>query len=326
MSTGCLDEGSTSVLIKRYFGIKLSMQIQTVGILSPGDMGQAIASVLNQHGLKTIAALNNRSDVYDGLRLRTRQLAAAANVVDVGSLKQLVIESDVVLSVLVPAAATEAAEQVAEVIASVGKNILYVDANAISPQKVKNIAQIIELKGGRFVDASIIGPPPRVPNRTRIYASGKHALQLQQLRDYGLDIRAIGDEIGQASGLKMCYAALTKGLTAIGTELLIAAHRLGLDTQLWDEVSSSQPELAKILTRSLPSMTPKAHRWIGEMEEIADTFAALDLTDRIFQGAADVYRLVKETSLGRETPEESNRDRPLPDIITTLSQESLNSH
>ncbi|MDZ8187034.1 MAG: DUF1932 domain-containing protein [Nostoc sp. ChiSLP02] len=302
------------------------MQIQTVGILSPGDMGQAIASVLNQHGLKTIAALNNRSDVYDGLRLRTRQLAAAANVVDVGSLKQLVIESDVVLSVLVPAAATEAAEQVAEVIASVGKNILYVDANAISPQKVKNIAQIIELKGGRFVDASIIGPPPRVPNRTRIYASGKHALQLQQLRDYGLDIRAIGDEIGQASGLKMCYAALTKGLTAIGTELLIAAHRLGLDTQLWDEVSSSQPELAKILTRSLPSMTPKAHRWIGEMEEIADTFAALDLTDRIFQGAADVYRLVKETSLGRETPEESNRDRPLPDIITTLSQESLNSH
>ncbi|AUB43813.1 Putative aminopeptidase FrvX (plasmid) [Nostoc flagelliforme CCNUN1] len=90
------------------------MQIQTVGILSPGNMGQAMsddkpllyerlrqrvyASVLNQHGLKTIAALNDISDVYDGLRLRTRQFAAAANVVDVGSLKQLVIESDVVLS------------------------------------------------------------------------------------------------------------------------------------------------------------------------------------------------------------------------------------
>ncbi|OUL26951.1 6-phosphogluconate dehydrogenase [Nostoc sp. T09] len=294
------------------------MQIQTVGILSPGDMGQAIASVLNQNGLKTIAALDDRSD-------RTRQLAAAAYIQDVGSLKQLVIESDVVLSVLVPAAATEAAEQVAEAIASVDKSILYVDANAISPQKVRTIAQIIESKGGEFVDASIIGPPPRVPNRTRIYASGKQAVELQQLRDYGLDIRVIGDEIGQASGLKMCYAALTKGLTAIGTELLIAAHRLDLDQQLWDEVSSSQAELAKILTRSLPSMPPKAHRWIGEMEEIADTFQALDLSDRIFQGAADVYRLVKETSLGRETPEESDRSRPLPDIITTLSQESLKS-
>ncbi|WP_096589738.1 DUF1932 domain-containing protein [Calothrix sp. NIES-2098] len=294
------------------------MQIQTVGILSPGDMGQAIASVLNQNGLKTIAALEERSD-------RTRQLAAAAYIQDVGSVKQLVIESDVVLSVLVPAAATEAAEQVAEAIASIGKSILYVDANAISPQKVRTIGQIIESKGGEFVDASIIGPPPRVPNRTRIYASGRKAVELQQLRDYGLDIRVIGDEIGQASGLKMSYAALTKGLTAIGTELLIAAHRLGLDRQLWDEVSTSQPELAKILTRSLPSMTPKAHRWIGEMEEIADTFAALDLTDRIFQGAADVYRLVKETSLGKETPEQNKRDRPLSEIITALSQESLNS-
>ncbi|MBR8840839.1 MAG: NAD(P)-dependent oxidoreductase [Stigonema ocellatum SAG 48.90 = DSM 106950] len=294
------------------------MQIQTIGILSPGDMGQAIAAVLNQHGLKTIAALDQRSD-------RTRQLAKAANIQDVGSLKQLVIESDILLSVLVPAAATEAAAQVAEVISSVGKSILYVDANAISAQKVKSIAQLIESTGGRFVDASIIGPPPRVPNRTRIYVSGKQAVELQQLRDYGLDIRLIDDKIGSASGLKMCYAALTKGLTAIGTELLIAAHRLGLDEQLWDEVSSSQPELAKILTRSLPSMTPKAHRWIGEMEEIAQTFEALELTERIFQGAADVYRLVQETSLGKETPEETDHSRPLTEIITILSQESASN-
>ncbi|MHC5673192.1 NAD(P)-dependent oxidoreductase [Nostoc sp.] len=294
------------------------MQIQTVGILSPGDMGQAIAAVLNQNGLKTIAALNDRSP-------RTRQLAAAGNIQDVGSLTQLVIESDVVLSVLVPAAATEAAKQVAEVINNLGKQILYVDGNAIAPQKVKRIAQVIESVGATFVDASIIGPPPRVPGRTRIYASGKQTDEFQQLRNYGLDIRVIGDEIGQASGLKMSYAALTKGLTAIGTELLIAAHRLGLDEQLWEEVSSSQPELAAILTRSIPSMTPKAHRWIGEMEEIAETFQELGLTERIFYGAADVYRLVKDTSLGKETPEERDRDRPLREIINALSDETASN-
>ncbi len=290
------------------------MQIQTIGILSPGDMGQAIAAVLNQHGLKTIAALNERSE-------RTRQLAAQVNIQDVGSLKQLVIESDVVLSILVPAAAIEAAKQVAEAISNVGKNTLYVDCNAISPQKARNIAQLIESAGGQFIDASIIGPPPRVPNRTRIYASGTQAVELKQLRDYGLDIRVIGDEIGHASGLKISYAALTKGLTAIGTQLLIAAHRLGLDEQLWDELSSSQPELVNILTRSIPSMTPKAHRWVGEMEEIAETFDALGLSDRTFQGAADVYRLVKETSLGKETAEQSNSTRSLTEIITTLSNE-----
>jgi len=290
------------------------MQIQTIGILSPGDMGQAIAAVLNQHGLKTIAALNERSE-------RTRQLAAQVNIQDVGSLKQLVIESDVVLSILVPAAAIEAAKQVAEAISNVGKNTLYVDCNAISPQKARNIAQLIESAGGQFIDASIIGPQPRVPNRTRIYASGTQAVELKQLRDYGLDIRVIGDEIGHASGLKISYAALTKGLTAIGTQLLIAAHRFGLDEQLWDELSSSQPELVNILTRSIPSMTPKAHRWVGEMEEIAETFDALGLSDRTFQGAADVYRLVKETSLGKETAEQSNSTRSLTEIITTLSNE-----
>jgi 3-hydroxyisobutyrate dehydrogenase-like beta-hydroxyacid dehydrogenase len=219
------------------------MQIQTVGILSPGEMGQAIARVLNQHGLRTVAALDGRSD-------RTIALAKAANIQDVGSLKQLVIASDAILSILVPAAATEAAKQVATTISNVGKSVLYVDCNAIAPQKVKSIAQIISWAGGEFVDASIIGPPPRVPNRTRIYASGKQASELQQLRNYGLDVRVIGDEIGQASGLKMCYAALTKGLTAIGTQLLIAAHRLDLDEQLWDELSNSQQELANILTAS----------------------------------------------------------------------------
>ncbi|MEH2333865.1 NAD(P)-binding domain-containing protein [Nostoc sp.] len=118
------------------------MPIQTIGILSPGDMGQAIAAVLNQHGLKTIAALDNRSE-------RTRQLAAAANIQDVGSLTQLVIESDLILSVLVPAAAIEAAKQVAEVISNVGKQILYVDCNAIAPQALLMIRTSVARESDR---------------------------------------------------------------------------------------------------------------------------------------------------------------------------------
>lgn len=290
------------------------MTLQKVGILSPGDMGQAIAIVLSQHGLHTLAALDDRSD-------RTRQLAVEAKIEDVGSLKNLIIEVDLILSVLVPAAATEAAEQIAPIIRAVGKPLLYVDANAIAPDRVKRIGQIITEAGGQFVDASIIGPPPRVPDQTRIYASGTRANQLLPLRDYGLDIRVIGDEIGQASGLKMCYAALTKGLTAIGTELLIAAHHLGLDAPLEAELTNSQSGLLNYLSRWIPSMTPKAHRWIGEMEEIADTFKSLGLTEYIFQSAADIYRLVKDTSLGKETPEEGDRDRSLSQVITTLANE-----
>ncbi len=116
------------------------MAIQTVGILSPGDMGQAIAGVLTQHGLMTVAALDNRSQ-------RTRQLATEAKIEDVGSLNRLVSESDVLLSVLVPAGATEAAKQVGEAIRNVGKNLLYVDCNAISPDKVRTIEEIIQASG-----------------------------------------------------------------------------------------------------------------------------------------------------------------------------------
>lgn len=292
------------------------MLIQTVGILSPGDMGQAIASVLTQHGLRSVAALDGRSE-------RTRRLAAEARLQDLGSLKCLVAESDVLLSVLVPSAATQAAEQVAEAMRSIGKSLLYVDCNAISPQKARKIDALIQAAGGRFIDAAIIGPPPRMPGLTRIYASGAQTSALEQLRDYGLDVRVIGDESGQASGLKMCYGALTKGLMAIGTELLIAAHRLSLEEVLWDELSGSQKELLAWLTGSISSMPPKAHRWVGEMEEVAATFSALGLTGRTFEGAAELYRLVKETSLGKETPEECDRKRRLADLIATLSGEVL---
>ena len=290
------------------------MTIQSVGILSPGDMGQAIAMVLSQHGLQTLAALDNRS-------VRTQQLAAEVPMRNVGSLKNLVIEADIVLSVMLPAAATAAAEQLAAVIREVGKPLLYVDANAIAPHRVQRIGQMIEATGGQFVDAAIIGPPPRLANRTRIYASGSQANQLAILKEYGLDIRVIGEEIGQASGLKMCYAALTKGLTAIGTELLIAAHHMGLDSVLEAELTNSQSELLTHLSQAIPSMTPKAHRWVGEMAEIADTFKELGLTEQIFQGAADMYELVKETSLGKATPEERKGKHSLKQVIATLADE-----
>ncbi len=291
------------------------MSIQTIGILSPGDMGQAIAVVLLQHGLRVIAALNDRSH-------RTRSLASAAGIQDVGSLENLVLESDIILSILVPSVAVDVAHQIAAVIQQVKQPVLYVDCNAIAPDKAIVIDQLIREAGGQFVDAGIIGPPPRIPDRTRIYASGQPATTLAELRNYGLDVRVISDRVGQASGLKMCYAALTKGLTAIGTELLIAAQRLEVEEPLWNEFSLSQKELVAILTRSIPAMTPKAHRWIGEMLEIADTFASVGLTERTFQGVADIYQLVKDTSLGQETPEDRDRSRTLHQVIAALNHEN----
>jgi len=182
--------------------------------------------------------------------------------------------------------------------------VLYADCNAIAPETTKGIAQIINKAGSRFVDASIIGGPPRDFESTRIYASGDHAATLAQLRDYGLNIINMQSEIGQASAIKMCYGALTKGTTALYTEILTAAAALGVTDALVAEFTNSQGSAYTAMQRSLPGMAAKAHRWVGEMEEIAQTFDDVGLTPNIFLGAADIYRHVAGTPVGKVTPEE----------------------
>ena len=128
--------------------------------------------------------------------------------------------------------------------------------------------------GARFADVGIVGPPPRKPG-TRFYTSGPNANDFAELKNFGLDVRVIGDEPGQASGMKMCYGALTKGLLALGTELLVAARLMGLEETLRAEQHESMPEVVGWMERQLPTMPPKAYRWVGEMEEIASTFENL---------------------------------------------------
>ena len=180
------------------------------------------------------------------------------------------------------------------------------------------IGETMLAAGARFADVGIIGPPPRKPG-TRFYASGPGANELAGLSAFGLDVRVIGDGIGQASGLKMCYAALTKGLTALGTELLVAARLLGLDETLRAEQQESIPDVLGWLNGAIPSMPPKAYRWVGEMEEIAATFAELGMTPNILTGAADIYRFIAETPIGKESPESRDQNRGMDGVVAALA-------
>jgi 3-hydroxyisobutyrate dehydrogenase-like beta-hydroxyacid dehydrogenase len=199
------------------------------------------------------------------------------------------------------------------------EKVVYVDCNAVSPATARSVGKIIEKAGSRFVDAGIIGPPPKQNGTTRFYASGADAEHFAELKGYGLDVRVIGSEIGQASGLKMVYAALTKGLTALSTELLVAARQMGLYRDLLEEFRMSQAQEYGRMEKALPSMPPKARRWVGEMEEIAKTFQDLSLTPRIYQGAADVYRFIGQTPLADETPETRDKKRTLEEMVEILA-------
>lgn len=286
----------------------------TIGILSPGDMGHIVGDVLCQNGLRVITCLDGRSQ-------RTRTLAQKAGIVDVPTYRQLVTEANLLLSIMVPAQAMNAAASVAEALQQTDTTLTYADCNAIAPQTVRKLGEIITSAGGTFVDASIIGPPPRREGSTRFYVSGPNLDMFTELNDYGLDVRTLDDEIGLASAIKMCYASLTKGLTALCTELLTAAEVLGVSDALSAEFQLSQAALYERMERGLPGMPPKARRWIGEMEEIAATFAHVGLTPNILTGAADMYRFVGETHLANLSPEARDQFPHLAELITILAEQ-----
>ncbi len=287
--------------------------LSTVGILSPGDMGHTVGNVLRQNGLRVITCLEGRSQ-------RTRELAEKARIVDVPTYPQFVTEADLILSIMVPAQAMSAASMVAEALQKVDTTLAYADCNAIAPQTVRKLGEIITSAGGMFIDASIIGPPPRTPGATRFYASGPNLDIFSKLNNYGLDVRALGEQVGLASAIKMCYASLTKGLTALCTELLTAASVLGVSEALTAEFQLSQSALFERMEKGLPGMPPKARRWIGEMEEISATFAHVGLTPNILTGAADMYRFVGDTHLADLPPEARDEFPSLAGLIEILAK------
>jgi 3-hydroxyisobutyrate dehydrogenase-like beta-hydroxyacid dehydrogenase len=295
------------------------MRIENVGLMTPGDMGQAVAMQIKARGFRVCTALEGRSD-------RSRVLAREAGLNDVGTIARLVGECDVVLSVMNPGAALDFAREAAEAIRAGGHRTLVVDCNAISPDTVHEIAALIEGAGGRFLDGGIIGPPPRGKAKTNLYVSGPGASDLEALAGPQLAVHVVSERIADASALKMCYAALNKGTQALWLEVLIAAQRLGVDRLLEDQLRQSRADLYDWALGQFPILPPKAYRWVPEMLEISRTMGTAGVTPKVFQGAADIYAFVADTALGKETPENRDKSRTGNDVVRALAQERAGKH
>ena len=289
------------------------MSIGTVAILSPGDMGHAVGQRLREHGLDVITCLDGRSE-------RTRALAAQAGIRDVPTMADMVRQSDLIMSMTVSAAVPSLCRQVADAIRTTGSGVLFAECNAIAPQLARDLEPVITGAGGQFVDVSIIGGPPRPGYSPHFYASGVCAPQFERLNDFGLTVLKLDGGVGQASGIKMCYAAMTKGSWALYAELLMAAELMGLTEPLLAEFQLGQEPVLRRMESTLPTVPPRARRWVSEMEEIRDTFAHLGMTPHIFEGVAEMYRFIGSTPLGDEFPETRDGERTFIDTIRQLAQ------
>ena len=287
---------------------------QTIAILSPGDMGAGVGAALADHGHEVSTCVAGRSR-------ETRERAERLGFRLAADLDSLLAEAGLVLSILPPEAAMSLARAVAAAMRRTGHAPAYADCNAVSPETARVIEALFEGTGAPFIDAGIIGAAPH-PDRppTRFYVSGEAAGLMDVLDGKGISVRPVGPEIGDASAVKMCYASITKGTNALHTAAMTVADTLGVGETVRAEIDESLPAVMKHMRGAIPRLPADAGRWVGEMEEIASTYASAGVTPRFHQGAAETFRLLDSTPYGRETRETMDTTRTLEDTIAACLQ------
>jgi len=261
-----------------------------VAIVSPGNMGAAVGARLVEHGVEVLTTLDGRSAASE-----SRAARAGMTVVPLAAL----LEVDVLLSILPPAVAEPFALQMVPLLRQSQRRPVFVDCNAVSPRTVQRIGAEVTSTGTPFVDAGIIGQPPE-PGRDgpRFYACGEHAARFQALAAYGIDVCMLDGPVGAASALKLSFAGINKGITAIVTVMVLAATREGAAGGLRQELAQQLPHLLKALRRQVPGMIPKAYRWAFEMQQIAEFVGEDAAGERMFMAASSLYERVARDALG----------------------------
>jgi 3-hydroxyisobutyrate dehydrogenase-like beta-hydroxyacid dehydrogenase len=311
-----------------------------IGLLSIGDMGVGIAKLLIAHGFVVVTNISGRSQ-------DTIERARDAQVELLESDTELAQQSSVILSVVPPKDAEATAARIVKAVKDSGseKEFYLVDLNAVAPSTIKSIAASVKKEDVpiRFVDGSILGQPPKPtasPDaeaksssssdfsnwyRPSIPISGPDLLTALP---YGeklisvLNMKYISPDIGAASGLKMCFASLTKGFTAIATQSFTTAHKLGVFDALKEALGTLYPSILTNAEKGVPSMPPKAYRWVREMEEIALTFNEEAGWDKgMFGGAASIYKVIAEDDvLGQEKVGKRKRGTTLDDVAAAAAE------
>jgi L-threonate 2-dehydrogenase len=263
-----------------------------VAVIAPGMMGAAVAGRLVENGLKVLTSLTGRS--ADTIaRAKKYGLTAASD--------EEIAATDFILSILPPGDAVALAQRFAPALTASNSKPLFVDCNAVSPRTVERIAAAVAPTGAPFVDAGIIGSPPKTGDAgPRFYASGEHAPRFAKLKEFGLDVRVLGGPMNAASAMKMSYAGITKGTQARGAGMMLAATRGGTADALFAELQSSQPQMLAWLKRGLALMPPKAYRWIAEMHEIADFVGEDPAGHELYTGAAHFYEQIAQDFEGEK--------------------------
>lgn len=260
--------------------------MKCIGLLSPGEMGSAVARRLLSREYRVVTCVTGRSE-------DTARRAKEAGLDCLSSLDDVIRCADLVISLVTPFGATPLAQDVAASVKGTGARPIYVDGNSISPSTAKTIEKIIAGAGAAFVDGGIIGGANDLDKAT-FHFSGPRADEVANIIDPAVHSSVVGPEIGQASGLKILNAGLSKGLAALGVELLLCAQQLGLVPQIMDRYREGRACVAKFWEGNLPGLPPRSARRAEEMQELTGLLEELGLSAHTSYAAEKVLAMVSE--------------------------------
>jgi 3-hydroxyisobutyrate dehydrogenase-like beta-hydroxyacid dehydrogenase len=270
--------------------------MKIIGLVGAGHMGSGLGWALREGGHDVVTSLAGRS-------LRTARLATEAGLRIAARPADVLAEAELILVVTPPGAALDAAADLAALAEGVAARPVVADLNATSPATALAAAEVLATAGFDFVDGSISGPPPSVRPGARIYLSGPRAAEVADLRWTHATPVVVGDRIGAASAVKMSTASVYKGLMGLMTQAIRSAATHGvLEPVMADlgEGFGTPYEVALAAT--------KAHRYVAEMRQIAQSQAAAGLTPALFEAFADVWADVAGRPLAEGRPEALTRD------------------
>ncbi|KAJ5095834.1 Dehydrogenase multihelical [Penicillium alfredii] len=316
------------------------MRPTTVGVVSIGDMGLGIAKLLHAHGYRVVTVGEGRSE-HTLARIHSAAIETLSD-------QDLVIQADYVLSIVPPKHARTTAQRLAEagrlpdtatrrqaIEDAAGQpersRLYYVELNAIPARMAQEISEELVDARCHFLDGGIIGGPPQSTQdgtwtRPSLVLSGTVDLPptFPPLASV-LNMKLVSPQIGAASTLKLSFAALTKGLTALSILSFSTAQQESLLPELLEHLDQYSPRTAALARNGVVGMSPKAYRWVEEMHGIGEAFDTEGGWDgvggRIYGGFAEIYRSIAEDPvLGVERVENRTRGTTVDDAAQLIAR------
>jgi 3-hydroxyisobutyrate dehydrogenase-like beta-hydroxyacid dehydrogenase len=263
----------------------IDFQDITVGILYCGDMGSAVGRLLRKAGLRVVTTCQGRS-------LRTREQARSSGIEILPGLDEVLAQSNVIFSLVLPAAAIDLAEKYVALHQTHMKNSIFIEANSIGLDKLEQIECLMAKHDISFVDAAIHGTANQLEDIGVLYVSGPKARYIEKICQKVWRVNWLGERIGSASKMKMIMAGISKTLAAMFLDIGVLAERAAMFEPFLKSCHHFYPGVMTAINRTLPTYTRHTPRRVSEIRNIEQMAREYSLRLGITHETGQLLKLV----------------------------------